>query len=61
LSIFIGAELLNPRWPLLQNALLLWHWAQPQEPSSDTLAQLAFVDRRSLLAGGRRPRTGARG
>ena len=54
LSIFTGAELLNPRWSLLQNALLLWHWAQPQEPSSDTLAQLVFVDRRSLLEGGRR-------
>ena len=54
LSMFTGAELLNPRWPLLQTSLLLWHWAQPQEPSSDTLAQLAFVDRRSLLEGGRR-------
>ena len=30
---------------------------QPQEPSSDTLAQLAFVDPRSLLEGGRTPRS----
>jgi hypothetical protein len=62
LSIITGAELLNPRWSLLQNALLLWHWAQPQVPSSDTLAQLAFVDRRFLLQGGRcRGRPGREG
>ena len=52
ISIFTGAELLNPRWPLLQNALLLWHWAQPHEPSADALAHLAYVDRKSLLEGG---------
>ena len=43
LSIFTGAKLLNPRWLLLQNALLLWHRAQPQEPSFDTLAQLVLL------------------
>ena len=59
LSIFTSAELLNPRWSLLQNALLLWHWAQPQKailrhPCATCLC------RPTLPPGGQAPQRAAR-
>ena len=43
-----SCEVANPSWTLQQNAALLWHWAQMQEPSGDELAGVAFVDNGSV-------------
>ena len=45
-----SCEVANPSWTLQQNAALLWHWARMQEPSGDDLAEVAFVDQRSVPA-----------
>ena len=44
-------DLFSHRLSLRQSMLILWHWARPQEPSTDELALLARVHHKSLVEG----------